>query len=132
MCPDSAYPRPAMDIEVKLEPTPQAPKAARRFVATELAALGYPQLVADAELIVSELVTNSLTYVPGKPLWVDLRHAGKGLVMEVWDCSPEPPVERCADFLAEGGRGIHVVNALGVRFGYDIFCCGKVIWVMLG
>jgi two-component sensor histidine kinase len=131
MCPNS-YPRPAMDIEVKLKPTLHAPKEARRFVAGELAALGYPQLVEDAELIVSELVTNSITYAPKKPLWVDLRQAGKHLVLEVWDGSTEPPIARCPDFLATGGRGTHVVNELGISFGYDIFCCGKVIWVILG
>lgn len=134
MCPDAsiAHLRPVMDIEVKLEPTPLAPKAARRFVAAELTALGHPHLVDDAQLIVSELTTNSLTYAPGKPLWVDLRRAGKHLLLEVWDCSPEPPVARCPDFLADGGRGIHVVNELAAGFGYETFCCGKVVWVKLG
>lgn len=134
MCPNTAtgYPRPVMDIEVKLEPTLRAPKEARRFVARELEGLGYPQLVEDARLMVSELVTNSIRYAPGKPLWVDLRRAGKYLVLEVWDCSPKPPVAQDPDFLAEGGRGIHVVEELGRRFGYDLFCCGKVTWVVLG
>lgn len=134
MCshPFAAFPRPTMDIEVKLEPTPQAPSAARRFVTRELDALGYPQLVEDARTIVSELVTNCITNVLGKPLWVDLRRAGKYAVLEVWDCSPEPPVPQDPDFLAEGGRGLHVVEELSVRFGYDLFCGGKVVWVLLG
>jgi len=121
-----------MDIEVKLEPTLRAPSEARRFVARELEALGYPQLVDDARLMVSELVTNSIAYAPGKPLWVDIRRAGKYLVLQVWDCSPQPPVARDPDLMAEGGRGLHVVDELGVRFGHDTFCCGKVAWVMLG
>jgi anti-sigma regulatory factor (Ser/Thr protein kinase) len=128
----TAFPRPSMDIEVKLEPTLQAPSAARRFVAQELEALGYPQLVEDARLMVSELVTNCIRYVPDKPLWVNLRWAGKYLVLEVWDCSSEPPVAQDPNFLAEGGRGLHVVDGLGVRFGYDLFCCGKATWVVLG
>ena len=128
----TALPRPPMDIEVKLEPTELAPSAARRFVARKLEALGYAELVEDARLMVSELVTNCIRYVPGKPLWVDLRRAGKHVVLEVWDCSPEPPVEKDPDFLAEGGRGLHVVDELGTRFGYDILCCGKVTWVVLG
>lgn len=121
-----------MDIEVKLEPRPQAAGLARRFVAKELEGLGYPELVDDARLMVSELVTNSIRYAPGRPLWVDLRRAGKYLLLEVWDCAPEPPVAKDPDFLAEGGRGIHVVKELGRRFGYDLFCCGKVTWVLLG
>ena len=54
------------------------------------------------------------------------------MVLEIWDCSPEPPVPQDPDFLAEGGRGLHVVDELGTRFGYDILCCGKVVWVLLG
>lgn len=128
----TALPRPAMDIEVKLEPAPQAAGLARRFVARELEALGYPELVDDARVMVSELVTNCIRYVPGKPLWVNLRRAGKHVLLEVWDCSPEPPVPQDPDFLAEGGRGIHVIEELGTKFGYDLLCCGKVVWVILG
>jgi hypothetical protein len=70
--------------------------------------------------------------VPDKPFWVDLRRAGKHVVLEVWDCSTEPPVAQDPDFLAEGGRGLHVVDGLGAKFGYDLLCCGKVTWVVLG
>jgi anti-sigma regulatory factor (Ser/Thr protein kinase) len=124
--------RPAIDIETKLDPTMQAPGVARRFVARELEALGYPQLVDDARLMASELVTNAITYAPGKPLWVAIRRAGGYVVLEVWDGSTEPPVPQDPDFLAQGGRGLHVIDELGVKFGYDIFCCGKVVWVLLG
>jgi anti-sigma regulatory factor (Ser/Thr protein kinase) len=127
-----AVPRPVMDIEVRLESSLRAPGEARRFVARELEALGYPGLVEDARVVVSELVTNSVANASGKPVWVDIRRAGKYVVLEVWDCSPEPPVAQEPDFLAEGGRGMHLVDGLGVRFGYDIFCCGKVVWVLLG
>jgi hypothetical protein len=91
-----------MDIEVKLEPTELAPSAARRFVARELEGLGFAELVDDARLMVSELVTNSSRYASGKPLWVDLRRAGRYLVLEVWDCSPEPPVGESSGL---SGRG---------------------------
>lgn len=121
-----------MDIEVRLEPTPRAAGFARRFVARELEALGFGGLVDDARLIVSELVTNAVTNVPGRPVWVDLRRAGRLVALEVWDCSPLPPVFRDPDFLAEGGRGLHVVEELGTKFGYDTFCCGKVVWVLMG
>ena len=134
MCPHSStiVPRPAVDIEVKLESTPQAAGAARRFVARHFEELGYAGLVDDARSIVSELVTNSITNVPGKPLWVDIRRAGKYLVLEVWDCSTEPPVPQDPDFLALGGRGLHVVDELSIKWDYNIYCCCKVIWVLLG
>jgi anti-sigma regulatory factor (Ser/Thr protein kinase) len=130
--PPLAFPRPVMDIEVRLDPTLRAPGQARRFVARELEALGYPGLVEDARLVVSELVTNCVKNVPGKPVWVDIRRAGKYVVLEVWDCSPLAPVAQDPDFLGQGGRGLHVVEELGVKFGYDVFCCGKVVWVLLG
>jgi two-component sensor histidine kinase len=97
-----------------------------------LEALGYPELVDDTRLMVSELVTNSITHAPGKPLWVDIRRTGKYLVLEVCDCSPEPPVAQGPDFMAEGGRGLHVVDELGIKWDYGLFCCGKVVWVVLG
>jgi anti-sigma regulatory factor (Ser/Thr protein kinase) len=125
------YVRSVMDVETKLEPTLQAPRIARRFVARELEALGYPQLVEDARLMASELVTNALTYVPGKPLWVAIRRTVGSVVLEVWDGSPEPPVPQDPDLLAQGGRGFQVIDELGIRFGYDTFCCGKVVWVAL-
>src|SRR3954471_18073351 len=96
--PSLAFPRPVMDVEVRLEPTLRAPGEARRFVARELAGLGYPGLVEDARLVVSELVTNSVINVPGMPVWVNLRRAGKFVVLEVWDCSPDPPVFQDPDF----------------------------------
>jgi anti-sigma regulatory factor (Ser/Thr protein kinase) len=123
--------RPVMDIEMKLQPTLQAPGLARRFVARELDALGYPQLVEDARLMASELVTNAITYVPRKPLWVAIQRMSGYVVLEVWDGSSEPPVPQDPDFLAQGGRGFQVIGELGIRFGYDIFCCGKVVWVTL-
>jgi hypothetical protein len=123
------FPRPVVDVEAKLEPTLQAAGEARRFVARELDALGYSRLVDDARVVVSELVTNSVRHVPGKPVWVGLRRSGKYVVLEVWDCSPDRPVAPDPDFVGENGRGLHVVGKLGVRSGYDIFCCGKVAWV---
>jgi len=53
------------------------------------------------------------------------------LILEVWDCSPEPPAAQDPDFMDEGGSGLHVVDELSIRWNYDIFCCGKVTWALL-
>jgi anti-sigma regulatory factor (Ser/Thr protein kinase) len=124
--------RPSVDREIKLQPTPRAPREARRFVARHLPELGYPKLVEDGELIVSELVTNSIAAAPDTPLWVTLRLAGSLVVLEVWDCSSEDPVLRSLDCDAEGGRGLQVVKELSVAFDWDTFAGGKVVWVLLG
>jgi hypothetical protein len=118
--------------EIQLEPTARAAGEARRFVATALNELGHPDLVEDARLIASELVTNSLVNAPNLPIWLVIWQAGAFVDLEVWDCSPKPPVYLDPDLLADGGRGLHIVKELGIASGYTTFDCGKAIWVLLG
>jgi anti-sigma regulatory factor (Ser/Thr protein kinase) len=120
-----------MDREIKLEPTIRAPREARGFVSRHLDELGYPKLIDDAAMIVCELVTNSVREAPGTPVWVNLRWAGAYPLLEVWDCSPDPPVFKDPDYLAEKGRGLHIVAELSLRLGWDVFPCGKVVWALL-
>jgi hypothetical protein len=121
-----------MDREIRLEPTPRAPREARAFVSHHFREMGFPKLIDDGKLIVSELVTNSIEAVPHSPLWVGLRPAGQFLILEDWDCSPDPSVRKEPDHTAEGGRGLHIVQELSITWGCDTFCCGKVTWAMLG
>ena len=116
---------------IRLEPTAWAARDARRFVSDTLAELGHADLVEDATLIASELVTNSFTHAPKLPIWVGIWQTGAFLDLEVWDCSPKPPVYLDPDYLAEGGRGLHIVKELGTSCGYTIFDCGKVVWAIL-
>jgi anti-sigma regulatory factor (Ser/Thr protein kinase) len=118
--------------QIQLEPTARAARDARRFVSETLTELGHPDLVEDARLIASELITNSITHAPKLPIWFGIWRTGAFLDLEVWDCSPEPPVYLDPDFLAEGGRGLHIVRELGISTGYTIFDCGKVVWALLG
>jgi hypothetical protein len=62
---------------------------------------------------------------------LNIWQTGAFLDLEIWDCSPEPPVYLDPDLLAEGGRGLHIVKELGLASGYTTFDCGKVIWVLL-
>ncbi len=116
---------------IRLEPTPRAARDARRFVSETLTELGHPDLVEDARLIASELITNSLTHAPKYPIWLSIWRTGAFLDLEVWDCSPEPPVYLDPDFFAEGGRGLHIVKELGTACGYTTFDHGKVVWALL-
>ena len=118
---------PAADREIKLEPTPCAPRAARSFVSQHVKELGYPGLVEDAETVVTELATNVVTHAPHSPFRVDISRAGPHLLLKVWDGSLEPPVRMCPDFMAEGGRGLHIVDELTIAWGYETFPDGKVI-----
>ncbi|HEU5161481.1 MAG TPA: ATP-binding protein [Streptosporangiaceae bacterium] len=114
-----------------LEPTARAARDARGFVAEALAEFGHADLVEDATLIASELVTNSITHTPKHPIWVGIWRTGAFLDLEVWDCSTEPPVYLDPNYLAEGGRGLHIVQQLGAACGYTIFDHGKVVWAIL-
>jgi anti-sigma regulatory factor (Ser/Thr protein kinase) len=118
--------------QIRLEPTTQAAREARRFVSKALAELGHADLVEDARLIASELVSNSLIHAPKLPIWVGIWRTGAFLDLEVWDCSPKPPVYLDPDYLAESGRGLHIVKELCSSTGYTIFDCGKVVWAILG
>jgi anti-sigma regulatory factor (Ser/Thr protein kinase) len=98
---------------------------------------GLEQLADDIELIVSELVTNSLkatvalgqngnprrmTTVP----WIELRlySDGRQVLIEVWDGNHQPPVpqglgtEGIPALGDEGGRGLFLVETLSHKWGY--------------
>lgn len=124
--------RPAMERMIQLEPTPYAAREARRFVSQHFHELGFSTLADDGELIVSELVTNSLEHASKAPLSLGIRLAGSLLILEDWDCSPDPPIPQEPDYMAESGRGLHVVKELSITWGCETFLCGKVVWVLLG
>ena len=99
-------------------------------------AAGIGELADDAELIVSELVTNALKASQSlqeiRPFALCLRPDYKRLIIEVWDHSPREPRRALADGKAEGGRGLLVVEALSTRWGYQRTGYSvKVVWAEL-
>ncbi|MEW2400030.1 ATP-binding protein [Streptomyces sp. NPDC046862] len=68
----------------------------------------------DAELVVSELVTNALRHAPG-PCGLTLRLSSVALTITVWDTSPEKPVVRRSDRHRVGGHGLHLVRVVSDR-----------------
>ncbi|GAA5005398.1 ATP-binding protein [Streptomyces sp. NPDC005813] len=64
-----------------------------------------------AQLVVSELVTNSLKYAPG-PVLVQLRIIGSAVEISVWDTDPVLPVARAADAGRVGQHGLEIVMAV--------------------
>ena len=86
----------------------------------------------DAELLVTELVTNALRHGgPGVDLWVRRLPSG-GLRLEVVDGrgGSTPEVQRPDDD-AEGGRGMVIVQALASRWGAERLSAGKQVWCEL-
>jgi anti-sigma regulatory factor (Ser/Thr protein kinase) len=109
---------------------------ARLHTKTVLHEWGIGELAVDAELIVSELVTNALkasqTLQEIRPVALCLRSDFKRLIIEVWDHSPREPCPASADGDTEGGRGLLVV-ALSTRWGDQrTGYSAKVVWAELG
>ncbi|MGH3068165.1 MAG: ATP-binding protein, partial [Streptosporangiaceae bacterium] len=97
---------------------------------------GIGGLADDAELIVSELVTNALKASQSlreiRPFALCLRSDYKRLIIEVWDHCPREPRSALAGGDAEGGRGLLVVEALSARWGYErMGYSTKVVWAEL-
>ncbi|MEU8860927.1 ATP-binding protein [Streptomyces umbrinus] len=114
------------------------------FVETTLAKWGATPVIDDALLVVSELVTNSVkaTGVTTRdPNWAELgelklisvRLLGleRSIMIEVWDVESREPVAQRADFNAESGRGLFLVEAIASRWGSRPARPGKVVWAEL-
>jgi len=128
----------ATQISSALEfaPLPTAVPCARLHAVHVLHEWGLRDLADDAEMIVSELVTNAVeasTLLSERPpVSLRLLLTGKSLVIEVWDHSPLDLEPREADADDECGRGLTVVAALSDRWGWERTGHDrKVVWAEL-
>lgn len=121
----------ASSREIKLDPEPASVRKARDFVRANLCALGFPGSVANGVLIASELVTNAVREAPDTPCLVAVRVGAGHPVIEVHDGCPEPPKMQSPDFVAEGGRGLHIVDALCEEWDCVPSGGGKAVIVVL-
>lgn len=115
---------------------PDAVRAARHVVRDTLRAWGLDAVIGDVtELLVSELVTNSLRYASG-PIGVRMVRPERGdtapsLLVEVSDPLPDAPTERAAEPDDEGGRGLQLVACTARRWGTRRGRTGKTVWFEL-
>jgi anti-sigma regulatory factor (Ser/Thr protein kinase) len=89
----------------------------RRIGAKKLHAWGLAVLADDAQLLISELVTNGLRHGTGHQIVFRLVIGVDMLVMEVDDGSPGRPEVRDASFDEENGRGMFLIDALAASWG---------------
>ncbi|MFV5995069.1 SpoIIE family protein phosphatase [Streptomyces sp. NPDC056231] len=106
--------------------TPEAVGRARDAVTIQLTAWQLEELVFTTELLVSELVTNSIRYAGG-PVGLRLIR-DQALICEVSDPSQTQPRLRRALVTDEGGRGLFLVAQLSQRWGSRYTHHGKTIW----
>ncbi|MER6090294.1 ATP-binding protein [Streptomyces bluensis] len=100
---------------------PRGPGIARLTLRAVLDAHGLAQLIDRAELLASELATNSVRHAKG-PASVRLQWLHPVLRVSVWDPSPDlPPMPgvRPTDARphADGGRGLFILDAVADRWG---------------
>lgn len=120
-----------MDTTVVLADQTSAVRDARRLTGQLLSGLGCSaEQVGDAELVISEIVTNAVRH-SGGPIELRLRRRGSQLRVEVLDRSSRPPVLLPANVLGERGRGLRIVERLATRWGSVRTRAGKVVWVDL-
>ncbi|MEV5352155.1 ATP-binding protein [Streptomyces sp. NPDC052693] len=86
--------------------------------------------IQDAELAISELVTNALQHAPG-PCGMALRLAGDHLAITVWDTSPGRPVAQEHDLRRFGGHGLRLVHEVSHRVVVAPRAAGKQITACL-
>lgn len=114
-------------LDASIECTPRAPSEARHRVA-ELALHIDQALVRDVQLLVSELVTNSVRHSgSGDPIRLRVWHRGDGVKVEItdggygFDAGSGGVAEE-----SEGGRGLMILEALAERWGVSRDTCASV------
>jgi transcriptional regulator with XRE-family HTH domain len=93
-------------------------------------------LSQDAELVVSEVMTNAIQITQADertaPVRLWLLGDRARLLILVWDASPLPPVPVNTSDEAENGRGLLLVDTLSTRWGHFLHQNGgKVVWSLL-
>ena len=119
-----------IDAELRLSGDAIAVRRARRFV-RELLVDAPEDLVNDAELTVSELVTNAVLHTESD-VWLRLRRKGPGVRIDVYDDSTSTPLPADAGDEATTGRGLALVTSLATKWGVEPRGEGKIIWCELG
>ncbi|MET7935798.1 ATP-binding protein [Streptomyces sp. NPDC005322] len=111
---------------------PASVPRARRLALIQVAAWTLHELADEAELLVSELVTNALRHAVGPiRLTLSLCSADRAFRCEVSDEDPGlPRVRRVCDD-DEGGRGLHLMEGLSRCWGSTRSAAGKVVWFEL-
>ena len=114
----------------QFESGPTAIGGARRFVGATLQRWGYPEVVDDAALVVSELATNAVLHARSA-FHVSVAVAGEGIRIAVHDESPVAPSPRQSSVSSATGRGLRMVGAVSSRWGTVPLPNRKAVWAEL-
>jgi anti-sigma regulatory factor (Ser/Thr protein kinase) len=124
-------------MSVGLSAVPESVKEARDFARSVLLSWGLAGMYDDVRLVVSELVTNALRYAAAyaadrsgdTPIRLSLLRTGGRLTCAVTDPCDQIPVRREPDWVAQSGRGLHLVEAFSHSWNWaPLSSHGKVVW----
>ncbi|WKX16230.1 ATP-binding protein [Streptomyces sp. NL15-2K] len=110
---------------------PSSVRRARQLVSSALCAWGMDDdLAATGELIVSELMTNTIDHTRCREAQVVVQRRLENLVrIGVADRDGNlPEMDDKPGDDADCGRGLLLVDQLSYRWGYDLLRHGKVVW----
>ncbi len=118
-------------VRVSLPPLPESARDARAFVRSALTGVVRDQLVDDAQLAVTEAVTNAVVHA-GTDVHLAVS-AELGVVrITVSDGSHRAPRARGYADTAGTGRGLRLLTELATCWGVDPYPDGKTVWFELG
>jgi anti-sigma regulatory factor (Ser/Thr protein kinase) len=123
-------------ISFVLPGIPESAGIARCHVRAALAYHGLGDYSGDAAVIASELVSNAVQHAEidsTKVITVTLMRVCRPdtVAIVVGDSSPHPPVLRETTTDSERGRGLQIVNALSVHWGWNPDGGGKEVFAVL-
>jgi serine/threonine-protein kinase RsbW len=122
-----------MPFQITVLAGPAAPTTARHALTQWLGARTTNGLLADAPLVVSELVTNSLRHAglpDGGAVRVFAQFTDDVLRLEVEDAGTGGVRRRAPNRDRGGGFGLNIVDALAARWGVERDR-GTLVWVEL-
>jgi signal transduction histidine kinase len=115
--------------------TPRSVGRARHLLVSNLDAWGLAHLMDIAELVLSELITNSVRHARqprGRLIGTRFERLEHGVRIEVHDANDSKPERREASSDEESGRGLALVDSLtGGQWGVsDRVGVGKLVWAV--
>jgi len=111
-------------------PIPQAGARSRQLVRERCAAWGIASVSEDAQLVVTELVSNAVEHA-GTPLDVIVTLSDDTLHVAVHDGDPTPPRPQPVGQGRSRGRGLRLIEAVAASWGSVLADTGKVVWATL-
>jgi anti-sigma regulatory factor (Ser/Thr protein kinase) len=122
---------PLAEVRVTLTAEGGSCSRARQVVRDAATSWGLPEdLTDDAQLVVTELVSNGIDHGEGL-ITLTVSRRDSGMLVEVHDESPKQPQVRPVDPSSARGRGMQLVKALSARWGTTPDGRGKVVWAEL-